>query len=106
MEGMKRKKYIYTNKRHSLRAVMSTILGLISNASLGIVVYLTYLKHGEAAVSYGLTALLAALFSVIGLILAVLMVQQKDYFKFFSVLGILLNLTALAFITFLLQLVY
>ncbi len=101
---MKRKKYIYTNRKHSQRAIMSTILGIISNVSLGIVIYLTYLRSGNALIGYGLTGLLAALFSVVGLILGIVTIQQKDYFRFFPVLGILLNLAALGFVAFLLQL--
>ncbi len=101
---MKHRKYIYTNRRHSQRAIMSTILGIISIVSLVIVVYLSYLKDGQAAVGYGLTGLLAAWFSVIGLILGVVTAQQKQYFRLFPVLGIFLNLAALGFVAFLLQL--
>lgn len=101
---MKHKKYIYTNRKHSQRAMMSSILGIISNVSLALVVYLTYLKSGRAEISYGLTGLLAVLFSVVGLVLAFVTVQQKQYFKFFPVLGILLNLAGLGFAGFLVQL--
>lgn len=83
---------------------MSAILGLISNVSLGIVLYLTYLKGGEAPLSYGLTGLLAAVFSLTGLILGVLTVREKDSFKLFPVLGMILNLAALGFLVFLVQL--
>lgn len=92
---MKRRNYIFTNKKHSQRAVMSAILGLISNVSMGIVIYLTYLNGGNAPISYGLTGLLAAIFSVVGLILGILTVQEKERFKLFPVLGIVWNLMAL-----------
>ena len=36
--------YIFTNKKHSPKAIMSTILGIISMVSLVAVIYLTYLK--------------------------------------------------------------
>lgn len=101
---MKRKNYIFTNKKHSDRAIMSTILGVISNGSLGIVIYLTYLNGGNAPLSYGLTGLLAAVFSVIGLILGVLTIQEKDMFKLFPILGVILNLVALGMLVFIVQL--
>lgn len=101
---MKRKHFIYTNKKHSDRAIMATILGLISNASIGIVIYLTYLKDGAAPISYGLTGLLATIFAVIGLILGILTAQEKDMFQLFPVLGILLNLIALGIMVFIVQL--
>lgn len=83
---------------------MSTILGLISNGSIGIVLYLAYQKGGEVPASYGLTGLLAAIFSLVGLILGVLTAQEKDMFKLFPVLGIILNLAALLILMFLVQL--
>lgn len=83
---------------------MSTILGVISNGSLGIVLYLTYLSGGNAPLSYGLTGLLAAIFSLVGLILGVLTAQEKDRFRLFPILGIILNLIALGILVFLVQL--
>lgn len=99
---MARRNYIYTNKKHSQRAMMSTILGTISTVSLGIVIYMTYLRDGAATVGYGVTGLLAALFSVIGLILGVITVREKDYYRLFPWLGIGLNLLALGSISFIL----
>lgn len=75
---------------------MSTILGIISTISLGIVVYLTYRNGGEATVGYGITGLLATLFSLIGLIIGIITVREKEYFRLFPILGIVLNLLALA----------
>lgn len=103
---MKRKNYIFTNRRHSKRAIMATILGIISNSSLVIVIYLSYLSGGAVPLSYGLTGLLAAVFSMTGLILGVVAVRDKDIFKFFPVVGTLLNLAALGILVLLVQLAY
>lgn len=92
---MKKRSYIFTNKKHSERAIMSTILGTISIISLIIVIYLTYLQEGTAAGGYGVTGLLATLFSLTGLILGVLTLREKEYFRFFPWLGTILNLIAL-----------
>ena len=81
---------------------MSTILGIISTVSIGIVLYLTYLRGGEATVGYGVTGLLATLFSLVGLILGVLTVRNKEYYRLFPWLGIVLNLLALGSISFIL----
>lgn len=96
---MARKNYMFTNKRHSQRAIMSAILGAISTLSIGIVVYLTYQKAGEATTGYGVTGLLATLFSLTGLILGVLTVRDKTYYRVFPWLGIVLNLIALGSIS-------
>lgn len=95
---MKKRNYIFTSKRHSEKAIMSTILGIISTASLSIVIYLTYSKGGEATVGYGVTGLLATIYSLVGFILGVITVQDKDYYRLFPCLGIVLNMAALGII--------
>lgn len=42
----KKKHYIFTNKKHSTKGMMSTILGVIALLSLGLAVYQTY-EAGE-----------------------------------------------------------
>jgi lipopolysaccharide export LptBFGC system permease protein LptF len=90
-----RKGYIFTNKKHSQKAIMSTILGIISTVSLAAVLYLTYLRKGNAPTGYGVTGLLIALFSLAGLILGMVTVVEKDRYKFFPCVGIFLNFIAL-----------
>ncbi len=91
-----RRKYIYTNKRHSNRAVMSAILGALSNGSLAAVIYLSYLKNGDIPAGYGVTGFLAVIFSLVGLSLGVVTARDKEIYRFFPWLGILLNGIALA----------
>ena len=88
---MKNRKYIYTNKKHSQKAIMSVILGIISLGSVILVLYLTSRAGGEAANGYGVTGLLATLFSFVGLILGILTVRENVYYRFFPILGIVLN---------------
>ncbi len=92
----KRKNYIFTNKKNSKRAVMAVILGVISLVSLGTVVFLSGLSGGSAKISYGFTGLLAAVFSLAGLLLGIVTIQNKDYYRLFPALGILFNFLALA----------
>lgn len=101
---MKRKSYIFTNKKHSQRAIMSTILGIISFVSLSIVVYLTYLSGGEAQNGYGLTGLLATIFSFVGLILGIVTVRDKTYYRLFPWLGVILNCLSLGAVSLILYL--
>lgn len=96
---MKKRNYIFTNKKNSERAIMATILGVISCVSLGIVVYLTYLNNGQAPAGYGVTGLLATIFSLTGLGLGIVTVREKNYYRLFPILGIVLNLAALAFVS-------
>lgn len=83
---------------------MSAILGAISVISLVMAVYLSYRKKGDVPGNYGAAGLLAALFSLTGLVLGLVTVREQNYYRLFLWLGILLNLTALAGIGILLYL--
>lgn len=87
----KKRSFIFTNKRHSDKAIMGTILGLISIASLVIVMFLSYQKQGEVPMGYGLTGLLATIFSITGLVLGAITVKEKDNYPVFPWLAIILN---------------
>ena len=74
---------------------MSTVLGVISTASMVVVIYLSFLLQGQTPISYGLTGLLALLMSVVGEVLGVMTVFERDRFKLFPIIGIVLNLVAI-----------
>lgn len=78
---------------------MSTILGVISLAALGAVVFLAYRSNGEAAVGFGFTGILALLFSLVGIVLGILTVRDKNCYRLFPVLGTFLNLLTLGSIS-------
>ena len=95
-------KYMFTDNRHPEKGIMSTILGVISVTSLGISVFLTFKAGGEATLKYAAAAFVAAIFSVVGLVLGIKSRFERDIFKVFPNIGILLNFLALAFIVFIL----
>lgn len=75
---------------------MAVILGIISLASLGTAVFLTYRNQGQAEFRYGIAAILAVIYSVVGLVLGIVTAVKPDYYKLFPILAILLNGAALA----------
>lgn len=93
---MKRKNFIFTNKRHSNKAIMATILGAISVISLGTAFFLSYLRGGENVEAYGTSCLFITIFALIGLVLGGISMTEKDRYKLFSWLGVVLNFLALA----------
>lgn len=92
---MAKKGYKFTNKKHSAKAVMSTAFGSLSVISLIVLVYLSYLRGGQVPVNYGIAVILALVFSVIGCILGVLAWQEREKFKGFAIIGLVLNVVAL-----------
>lgn len=99
-----KKHYIFTNKNYSEKSIMSTILGVISLGALFAAVYFTFLAGGEAMVGYGVTGLLAAVFSVTGLILGIMSKLEKERFYLFSYIGIVTNLLAIVSIDYMIYL--
>ncbi len=92
----KKKGYKFTNKTHSQKAVMSTVFGVLSGVSLFAVIYLTYLNGGAAPINYGIAGILILLFAIVGVVLGVMAAQEKEHFKFFVWLGLVLNFVVLA----------
>lgn len=89
-----RKGYIFTNKDHPKKGIMSFILGILSIVTYVTAVYLSYLKGGESSDRYGAAGVLAAVYMLAGLFLGVSALMEKNSFKLFPVLGILCNVVA------------
>ena len=89
-----REKYVFTDN----------ILGLLSDVSLVAVVLFSYRNGGQAFMRYAAAAFVAAIFSCLGLALGIMSRMEKDIFKLFPNLGIILNLIAVLFIIFILVL--
>ncbi|MBD5549621.1 MAG: hypothetical protein HDQ96_00355 [Lachnospiraceae bacterium] len=96
---MARKNYIFTNKEHPKKSIMSTILGVLSVGSLILAVYLSYVDKGKENIQYGSACFLALIFAFIGVTLGVFGRMEKDKFYLFSYIGIVLNLVAIGLVS-------
>ena len=85
------KKYIFTNKTFSQKAIMSVILGIIGIASIIISIAFTYSNGGYATLEYGGVVLLCLIYGFAGLILGILSKREPDRYYFISYLGMVLN---------------
>lgn len=88
--------FMFTNKEHTLKGIMATILGVISLASLVYITIDSYRRAGEVPLQYGAVAFLTMIFAFVGIVLGVLSKSERDKFYFFSYLGIVLNVLVLA----------
>lgn len=91
--------YIFTNKSHTGRGIMASILGVISLTTLGYTVVMSYQSRGEIPRQYGAAALLVTVFALAGAVLGVISRTEKDKYYFFSYLGIILNVLALGMVS-------
>lgn len=83
--------YIFTDKKNPKWGIMSAILGLIAAVSISLAVHLTYLNKGTALMQYGAVVILAMVYAAAGLALGIRSLTEKDIFRIFPVIGILLN---------------
>lgn len=99
---MRKPSYMFTNKSHPMRGVISTLLGTIDVCSLGLAVWLCFDNRGVSNARLGTAALFALLFSITGFVLGILSRLEKDKFYIFPNTGIILNFTVIAFTIFIL----
>ena len=83
---------------------MSTILGIITLLSMVFPIIFTFRNQGEAKVGYGLTSILALIFSGTGLGLGIKTRLEKDMYYIFANIGIVLNVLMLGFMIYILVL--
>ena len=87
--------YKFTNKRHPEKAIFAIALGVISLFGICAVIYLSFQEQGATKPGFGLTGLLAVLFSLTGEILSILSFRDRDSFYVLSWVGTILNLLVL-----------
>lgn len=95
----KKNSYMFTSKQHTQKGIMSTILGVISLATLAYAVIMSYLREGNIPRQYGAAAMLVMIFALAGVALGVISKTERDKFYLFTYLGIGLNVMALAIIS-------
>ncbi len=74
---------------------MGTVLGLISLISVIICISISYYNAGTISASLGMVAIVAMVFSLVGLILGCLTVFNKEYYMLFPRLAFYINLFTL-----------
>lgn len=87
----KRKNFIFTDKSHAIKGVMSSVFALLSAGLLVLAVYLSYEKQGQAGITIGSIGLWSMIIAMIGVYLGVISFWEKEKYYFFSKTGTLLN---------------
>lgn len=99
---MKKKNYMFSNKKHSQRGITASVLGLIAFISLAITMILTYLGAGEPNKRLAVTTLFSLLISIAGLVFGIIARTEKEIYYLFPRIGIFLNLFVMLVIGFIL----
>lgn len=87
--------YIYTNKKHTVPGIMSSVFGAMSFGTFLACIVQSYKLKGVDVERFGTSALLAIIFMIVGYGLAIYAFIETDRLKLFKILGIVLNSLAL-----------
>lgn len=98
----RKRSYIFTNRVQSKKGILATIFGLVSLIAVVLTIYLTYGTGQGAPANFGISLLLALLFSLTGFVVSIVSRFEKDVFYLFSYIGMVVNFITLACISFLL----
>ncbi|MBQ3899643.1 MAG: hypothetical protein IJ195_01350 [Lachnospiraceae bacterium] len=101
---MKKRSYIFTNKKHPLIAIMSTVLGAVSLLSYAFAIVRSFTLVGNISLRFGFGGFLALVYSLIGAVLSLYSFKLKDTFHLFPAIGLVLNVLSLFVAGFLLWL--
>lgn len=91
---LRSKGFIFTNKNHTEKGIMSSILGVLAIITLGLAVYCSYLGGGVSSERYAAAAFLAVIFMIVGLGLGIWSTTETEKFRLFTVVGIFMNIVA------------
>ena len=90
-----RRKIKFSVKETKSATVFGVVLGILSLITVITVVYLTFLANGEATVSYAFAGFLASAFSVTGLVLSILCMNDQYQPHILGWVGLFTNGSAL-----------
>lgn len=88
---MSKHKYKFTNKKHSIGGVISSLMALSAIVLIVLAVVRSFKARGIGGESVGILALLALAFSVFGFITGLLSYRENDRYYTFSFIGSLFN---------------
>ena len=94
----RRGRYVFTDKKHPEKGVLSAALGLISVVTIICAVYFSYKNGGQAEARYGVAVMICLIYSIAGLVLGIMSRMEKDIFRLFPNLGIILNVLSLIWV--------
>lgn len=82
-----RRKYKFTDKKHSKGGLIASGLFLISLVFMIVGIYMSFTKHGDANMSVGLLGMAALITSVIGFAIGLKSFKEDEVFLLFPWIG-------------------
>lgn len=99
---MKKPSYMFTNKNHPIKGIVSSVLGCMDIIFMILVILFCFRAKGSATPRFAVVSILALVFSGVGFVIGVMSRTEKDRFYLFPNIGIITNFLVVAFIIFML----
>ena len=94
----RRKDYKFTNKKHSIPGIVSTVIGLIGVGLIIAAIYISFINRGAAGQIIGVMGLADIFLSTIGFVVALVSFRNDDVYYLFSWIGTGLNVLVWIFL--------
>ena len=87
----RRKDYKFTNKKHSIPGIISTLIGFIGIVVIIAAIYISFTHHGAAGQIIGVMGFIDIFLAMIGFVIALVSFRNDDVYYLFSWIGTGLN---------------
>lgn len=88
-------RYKFSDKKHSIRGIFSTIFGMASFGMLLVLIWISAKAKGEGSIYLGSGGLVALVVNIIGLVLGLMGFFERERYKLFAQIGAVWNLLIL-----------
>lgn len=89
------RKYIYTDKKHTAKGILGTVLALLALAVFVLVVYFSFEEKGQADMEISSLGLVSISLAVVGLASSIMSFWEEDRYYIFSKIGAFSNILLL-----------
>lgn len=93
----RRKSFVYTDKKHTAKGILSTILAAASISIFIIAIVISFTMKGNAGMKIGSVCLASIFTALIGFVAGIMSFWEQEKYYLFSKLGSLLNFFILIF---------
>lgn len=88
---MFRRKYKFTDKKHSRQGLISSGIGLLALSALGVSLWMAYAQSGQAGKAVALVGEIAFILMCTGLYFGIRGMGEEDVYRLFPWLGCVVN---------------
>ncbi len=87
----KKESFKFSDKKHSVRGLISLVMGILSCVCLLVLFYISSLSAGNGSLLLGAVGLVMCVLSIVGFIIGVKACKEKEIYYNVPIIGLVLN---------------